>query len=177
MILSNMIYVVRHGETDWNVEGRIQGQSETYLTEKGVEQAKQLHEQLKHISFDAVFSSPLARAKDTCKIILGGNDKNVIYEDCLMERDFGEMVGKLDNFMSFWNLKKPRYAKGVESIDDMEKRIFPFLKKLMTEYKNKKVLVVAHQGPLFIIENFFGNAPKDGDYMPLRLQCCGYRVY
>ena len=172
-----MIYAVRHGETDWNVEGRIQGQSETFLTPKGIEQAKELREQLKHISFDAVFSSPLARTKDTCKIILGDRDENVIYEPALMERGFGEMVGKIDNFMTFWDLKKPRVAEGVESIEDMERRIFPFIRKLVEEYHDKKVLLVTHQGPLFIMENYFGNAPKDGDYMPLKLQGCGYYVY
>ena len=172
-----MIYVVRHGKTDWNVAGRIQGQTETYLTNEGVQQARDLQKELAHIQFDVAFCSPLARAKDTCKIILDGKDMVIKFENCLMERDFGEMVGKVDNFMSFWNLKKPRTAKGLESITDMEKRIFPFLKKLVVDYNGKNVLIVAHQGPLFIIENFFGYAPKDGDYLPLRLRGCGYRTY
>lgn len=172
-----MIYAVRHGETDWNVEGRIQGQSETYLTPKGVKQAETLRNQLKDIRFDAVFCSPLARAKDTCKIILNGNDSEVQYEPFLMERDFGEMVGKIDNFMSFWDLRKSRTAKGVESIEEMKKRIFPFMQKVISQFKGKNVLLVCHQGPLFIMESFFGYEPKDGDYMPLRLHGCGYRVY
>ena len=158
-------------------EGRIQGQSETYLTPKGIKQAKELHEQLKDVQFDVVFSSPLARAKDTCEIILGGDLSNVVFDPCLMERDLGEMVGKLDNFMTFWHTKKPRTAKGVESIQAMEQRIFPFIDKLIKDYKGKNVLIVTHQGTLFIFENYFGNAPKDGDYMPLRLHGCGYRIY
>ena len=172
-----MIYVVRHGETDWNIEGRIQGQHETFLTPNGIKQAEGLHKLLKHIKFDAVFCSPLARAKDTCRIILGGHDESVVYDNALLERDFGEMVGKVDDFMSFWHLGKPRVAKGVESIKEMEQRIFPLMEKLVKEYHDKKVLLVCHQGPLFIMENFFGNASKDGDYKPLQVHGCGYRVY
>jgi probable phosphoglycerate mutase len=156
---------------------RIQGQHDTHLTQKGLQQAKTLHDKLQGVDFDAVFCSPLSRAKDTCKIILGNRAVETVYDPCLMERDFGELVGRVDNFMRFWQTQIPCHAKGVESIADMEKRIFPFMEKIVKDYKDKNVLIVAHQGTLFIIENFFGNAPKDGDYKPLRLEGCGYRVY
>lgn len=172
-----MIYVVRHGETDWNVEGRIQGQSETFLTPKGIKQAEELRDTLKGIAFDLAICSPLARAKDTCKIILGGDDLKVKYDSRLMERDFGEMTGVVDKFMSFWDSGKPREAKGLETIGEMEERIFPLMQEIVSEYSDKNVLIVAHQGPLFIIENFFGYAPADGNYMSHRLQGCGYRIY
>ena len=172
-----MIYAARHGETTWNLEGRIQGRSESFLTPKGIAQAQALGEQLKDISFDAAFCSPLARAKDTCDIILGEGSLKAVCEPALIEQDFGEVTGTIDSFMSFWNLKKPRTAKGMESLDKMERRIFPFIQKLVDEYQDKNVLVVTHQGPLFIFENFFGNAPADGDYAPLRLRGGGYRVY
>ena len=171
------IYVVRHGQTDWNVEGKIQGQFDTNLTEKGCEQAENLRKMLGEVKFDAVFCSPLIRAKKTCEIILNNSGNKVTYEPCLMERDFGVMVGKKDNFMSFWNLKNLRTAEGVESIEDMEKRIFPFIEKIKREYKNGNILIVTHQGTLFIFENYFGRIPDDGDYTTLRLGSCGYRIY
>ena len=171
-----MIYVIRHGETDWNVLGKIQGQHDTHLTPTGIKQAERLREELKDIPFSAVFCSPLARTRDTCKIILKDRKIKTNYEPCLMERDFGEMVGKTDNFMSFWNAQKPRTAKGVESIREMETRIFPLMKKVVANPKGN-VLIVTHQGPLFIIENFFGYAPADGDYKSNMLDSCGYRIY
>jgi alpha-ribazole phosphatase len=65
-----IIYLVRHGETEWNVKKITQGQSESYLTEKGVEQAKETAEKLKDVKFDAIFSSDLNR---TYKEFSSGN--------------------------------------------------------------------------------------------------------
>jgi probable phosphoglycerate mutase len=173
-----MIYAVRHGETYWNAEGRIQGHTETHLTPLGIAQAEELRERFQDVQFDVVFCSTLVRARHTCEIILR-NRPNVAVEYLpeLRERDFGEMVGKIDRYMTFWNTSKPRTASGVESIAEMEARIFPFLRKLIDQYQNKNVLVVTHIGPLFIFENFFGYAPPDGDYTPLQLKACGYRIY
>jgi broad specificity phosphatase PhoE len=64
-----MIYVVRHGQTDWNLEGRFQGRIDIPLNEKGKNQAKKTKEKLEGIEFDKVFSSPLKRALETAQII------------------------------------------------------------------------------------------------------------
>ena len=63
------LYLVRHGETEWNVKKINQGQSESALTEVGIEQAKETGEKLKHIKFDAIFSSDLSRTQRTAEII------------------------------------------------------------------------------------------------------------
>src|SRR3989339_819938 len=63
------LYLVRHGETEWNVKKINQGQSESFLTEKGIEQAKETAERLKDIKFDAIFSSDLSRTQRTAEII------------------------------------------------------------------------------------------------------------
>ena len=54
-----MIYIVRHGQTDWNVVGRYQGRKDIELNQKGIEQARKIKEQLKDVDFDLIFSSPL----------------------------------------------------------------------------------------------------------------------
>ena len=77
------LYVVRHGETDWNVEPmKFQGISDTPLNDNGREQANALAEQLKDIKFDAVYCSPLVRARETCEIILNNNehDGKIIFD-------------------------------------------------------------------------------------------------
>ena len=68
------IYLVRHGETIWNTEGRIQGWKNSNLTEKGIEDAKALGKYLRDVDFQCAFTSPFQRAIDTTKFILG--DKN-----------------------------------------------------------------------------------------------------
>ena len=67
--LTSTIYLVRHGETEWNTEGRLQGQKDSFLTAKGEKQAAQTAEKLKGVKFDAIFSSDLLRAKRTAEII------------------------------------------------------------------------------------------------------------
>ena len=64
------LYIIRHGETEWNVQKRLQGVSDTNLNEKGIEMAKQTAEALKEIPFACCFTSPLKRAKDTAMYIL-----------------------------------------------------------------------------------------------------------
>ena len=66
------LYIIRHGETAWNVEGRLQGQTDTELNENGVRLAKVTAEGLKNIPFDLGISSPLRHAKHTAELVLGG---------------------------------------------------------------------------------------------------------
>ena len=73
-----MIYFVRHGQTDWNKLGRIQGHSDTELNEEGKNQAQIVKEKLNGIKFDKVFSSPLKRAKETAQIIC---NQEIIFDD------------------------------------------------------------------------------------------------
>lgn len=87
------LYIIRHGETEWNVQKRLQGVSDTNLNEKGIEMAKQTAEALKEIPFACCFTSPLKRAKDTAMYIL--RDRQVpVYEDArIREISFGEWEG------------------------------------------------------------------------------------
>ena len=87
-----MIYVVRHGQTDWNLEGRFQGRIDIPLNEKGKSQAKKTKEKLEGIKFDKVFSSPLKRALETAKII---TDEPIDIDDRIIERCNGQLEGKL----------------------------------------------------------------------------------
>lgn len=68
------LYIIRHGETAWNVEGRLQGQTDTELNENGVRLAKVTAEGLKNIPFDLGISSPLRRAKHTAELVLAGRN-------------------------------------------------------------------------------------------------------
>ncbi len=87
-----IIYIVRHGQTDYNVEGRYGGRIDVPLNDTGIKQAQELHEKLKDIKFDLVYSSPLQRAIKTAEIIC---DNEIIKDDRIIERDNGELEGKL----------------------------------------------------------------------------------
>ena len=82
-----MIYLVRHGETDWNLFRRFNGCTDVYLNRTGIEQAKLQAENLKIVDFDACYCSPQTRARQTCEIIYKGL---VVLDDRLTEINCGE---------------------------------------------------------------------------------------
>src|SRR3990167_4625255 len=88
------IYVVRHGESEWNVKGLIQGQSDSPLTQSGERQAFLLAKELKNIKFGAVFSSDLVRAKRTADMIALERSLAIQTSKALIERNFGKLEGK-----------------------------------------------------------------------------------
>lgn len=83
------LYIIRHGETDWNKQKRLQGQSDTMLNEYGIELAEITAKALKDVQFDYIFSSPLKRAYKTAEIIRGERNVPIVTDDRLKEIGFG----------------------------------------------------------------------------------------
>ena len=88
-------YFFRHGETDYNVNKRMQGWLDIPLNQNGIEQAKLLAKNLSNIQIDCIYSSPLSRALDTAKIISEKNHTEIITEDGLKEWNMGVFCGKI----------------------------------------------------------------------------------
>lgn len=87
------LYIIRHGETDWNKERRLQGQSNTKLNAYGRELAVITGEALKDINFDYIFSSPLDRSLETARLILKNDNADIVTDDRLKEISFGNYEG------------------------------------------------------------------------------------
>ena len=171
-----MIYIVRHGQTNDNVIGRYGGRIDTELNEKGLAQAQELHEKLKDISFDLVFSSPLKRACKTAEIIC---DNEIITDDRIIERDNGELEGKLKSEITeVVDFNDPNETKfNIENILDFRKRIFDFFKDIKEKYRGKNILVVTHAGVGIYARCFFEGEPQDGNYMSYKLNNCEVLEY
>ena len=88
-----MIYFVRHGETDYNIEQIIQGQLDIPLNQTGINQAKELAENIKDIKIDKIYCSPLRRTKTTAEIINKYHNVQIIYDDRLKEFYGGKFQG------------------------------------------------------------------------------------
>lgn len=160
-----MIYFVRHGQTDWNADKRLQGRADIGLNRIGIQQAYATKEKLKDVKFDKVFCSPLKRAKETCEII---TNQKIIFDDRLIERDFGEYEGALKSdfdFEGFWNSSKNQKFLKAESIFDFEKRVFSFLDEITKKYRNEDILIVCHGGVGLFISSYFCGKPKNGNYL------------
>lgn len=149
------VYLLRHGQTEWNADGnRYCGRTDLPLTPTGTKQAELVYEQLKKISFDAVYSSPLQRAYQTALIAGGG--KEVTKDDRLIEADFGNWEGKIkEQFISenrdLWNnwMANPLIAKAGgsgETAQEVIDRVEDFFRSLIFKTNNGNVLVVAHNG-------------------------------
>lgn len=166
-----MIYIIRHGETDWNVEGRYAGRMNIPLNKKGIEQARKLKEKFKNIKIDIVITSPLIRAIQTADEIVN-NEKIIDYR--IIERSKGELEGKLKSEITwkidFNNSNEKKY--NIESIDEFRKRIYDFLNEIKEKYKGKNVLIVTHAGVCLYIREYFEGKPSSGNYSEYKLKNC-----
>ena len=96
------LYLIRHGETDWNKEFKIQGSSDIELNEYGRELAFITREGLRHIPFDIAYTSPLKRAKETAEIILGGRNIPLYEDKRVQEACFGSFEGATLKELRAW---------------------------------------------------------------------------
>ena len=147
------LYLARHGETDWNKESRMQGRKGVGLNEVGVGQIKLLAEEIQSrgIEFDICFASPLKRAVESAEILVGGKC-DILYDERLIERGFGEFEGR--SMDEYWGSlgnndtsdRKLNYSGfGIEPINDVLGRAKSFLDDVKEKYGgDKKILVVAH---------------------------------
>ena len=166
------IYVTRHVQTDWNVQGKTQGRADIELNEVGIKQAKQTKEELKNIDIDLIICSPLKRAKKTAEIINEGRNIPIIFDDQIIERNFGEFEGEKIKFDEFWDYNAhPRYQRA-ETIQEIISRISNFLDKIKEEYKDKNVLLVTHGGVSIAINCYFKGIPEDGKLINYCLHNC-----
>ena len=135
-------YLVRHGETHFNVLHRLQGQCDSPLTENGIKQAKQTCGKLKDVTFDLAFSSTSERARDTADIILSNRDMHAYTDERVKER-FDEVHYK---------------DIGGEDKEDVQKRIVSFLRDTVDQAKDgDNVLLVTHANYYTVLlETLFG---------------------
>ena len=130
-----MIIVVRHGQTDWNLEKRYQGRMDIELNGTGIKQATEISLKLSNIKFDKVFSSPLKRAYATAQLI---TQNIIITDNRLIERCNGILEGKLKSeIKESIDFNSPDTKLGIENIIDFKNRIFNFLDEITLSTKIK----------------------------------------
>jgi len=178
-----MIYFVRHGQTDFNLNKVIAGQFDVLLNEKGIAQAKQTAIDLKEIKFDLCFCSPLMRAKQTCAEILVYHDNlQPVYDDRLKARYYGKLQQQPSNVLTFnrWQAGKfetETKALEIESIMDVYKRVASFFDELNKKYSHKNILVVAHSCIGRIVSAYFNGIPENQDFSALKIPNAKYIMF
>lgn len=151
------IYIIRHGETAWNAQRRIQGRSDVELNENGRRLAAVTAAALREIPFDVAYSSPLKRAMETARIILHGRDIPIIPEPDIIEMAFGVFEGEImteenprlagTGFLNFFTAPDRYQApEGGEDFSQVCTRTTRFLKTLAArpDLTGKTILVSSH---------------------------------
>lgn len=159
-----MIYITRHGQTNWNVQKKVMGRCDEPLNETGLNQAEETRNNLMNTDIDLIICSPLKRARQTAELINRDRNIPIIYDERIIERDFGEFEGmetKNFDFHGYWNYYKNMQFESAENIQVFFKRVYDFLEDITEKYKDKNVLLVAHGGISIPVACFFnGNIPE-----------------
>lgn len=174
MTPTSTIYIVRHGETEHNINGIAQGHTDSPLTPDGIKQATDLSFMFKDIQFDMAFASDLSRAYKTAEIILSGRDIKVTTSELLRERNYGVYDGrparlfKEENMEMFELLKtlplkekrKIKFAPSIESDEEIINRLITFLNKINEDHTDKTILITTHGG---IMRAFLNHLDWNGE--------------
>jgi len=158
-----MIYLVRHGETDWNLFKRFNGNTDVYLNKTGIAQAKALAEELKDVRFDVAYCSPLTRARQFCEIIHGGS---IVFDNRLAEIDCGEFESReetAETLQSFWKAIQTGDV-GTERIDAFINRTCEVCDVIAKNDKSKNILIVTHAANVRVINYYFKGKPSNYDF-------------
>lgn len=172
--------IVRHGQTDWNLQHKVQGRADISLNNKGIEQAEETKEKLRNNQIDLIICSSLKRAKETAQAINSDRNIPIIYDEQICERDFGEFEGTIRetfDFESFWSYKKNMHYKSAENIRDFFTRIYSRLDEIKNQYKDKRILLVTHAGVSIAVECYFNGIPDQDNLLNLGLGNSEIKTY
>ena len=172
------VYIIRHGQTDWNIIKKIQGQKDIELNETGIKQATDKISIFNEYNFDLIICSTLKRAMKTAEILNSEKNVPIIYTDDLKERYFGELEGVISDFDEdpMYNINTNINDKNIEPVLNLYKRVSNVLNEVKEKYKDKKVLLVTHGGTSRAIEAYF-KGTINGIMPPETLQNCEIREY
>lgn len=169
------IYVVRHGQTEWNVAGKCQGKKDIELNEMGKKQAEETAKVLKNEEIDLIISSPLKRAKETAEIIKGSRPIDIVVDERISERDFGEFEGmtKADfDSDEIWDYEKNKKYEKAENVQELFDRVSSFLNDIKENKSDKNILIVTHGGIGIPINWYFNGTPKAGETQKYSMKNC-----
>jgi broad specificity phosphatase PhoE len=179
--METVFLLARHGLTEWNVQGRYQGQRECALSEEGKLESDALARALAPVSLAAVYSSPLSRAVQTAQTVARFHGLPVTVLPQLTEICHGHWEGKLvdevarqwGELLNCWR-KTPYQVRmpGGENLAEVEKRVWPVLERLAAEHSGQTALLVTHDTPIRVILRRILGLAEDG-FWRLRLDSAG----
>ena len=152
-----VLTLVRHGETEWNAAGRIQGHLDIPLSDTGLAQAEAIGRRLGGQAFDAILSSDLERAWQTARPIVRHSEQTILRDARLRERHLGVLEGLVGEEAAIrqphaWGAFKARdpeaALEGGETLGEFSRRVVGLIDELLRAYAGSRILLVTHGGVL-----------------------------
>ena len=171
--MANTFYIVRHGQTNWNILGKTQGHGNSDLTQKGENQALELAKSIKEYPIDYIYSSDLGRAVQTSQIISNEIGIKVNKTQALREMGFGDWEGLLIDEIKKNHAKtyeiwrnQPHLVNipNGENLHIIKDRVDNFIKDLNEKYDNKHILLVSHSVTVRVMLLSFLNSEMENIY-------------
>lgn len=171
--MANTFYIVRHGQTNWNILGKTQGHGNSDLTKKGEEQALELAEAMLNYPIDLIYSSDLGRAVQTAEIVGQKIGIEVNQTPSLREMGFGAWEGllieeikkdHLDTYTTWRNEPHLVNIEGGETLHIIKERVDSFIKEINEKYDNKHILLVSHSVTVRVMLLSFLNSGMENIY-------------
>ena len=171
--MANTFYIVRHGQTNWNILGKTQGHGNSDLTPKGENQALELSKAIKEYPIDYIYSSDLGRAVQTAEIIGSTIGVDIIQTPSLREMGFGDWEGllieeiKKDHAKTYETWRNQPHLVNIpngETLHIIKDRVDAFIKELNEKYDNKHILLVSHSVTVRVMLLSFLNSGVENIY-------------
>jgi probable phosphoglycerate mutase len=169
--MCTQVYMIRHGETVWNAEKRLQGHLDSPLTGQGIQQATMLAARLSSVHFDAIYSSDLERARQTAKIIASkANSVAVTFDNRIRERHFGRFQGLTweeiekkfpDEAAKELSGNPMNHMPDGESKQQLLSRTLSFFEDIALRHTDQRILVISHGGILNVWTRHVLHIPQD----------------
>lgn len=153
------VTIVRHGQTEYNYLGKLQGRSNIPLNDTGRRECNKLKQKLKDEHFDVCFTSPLIRTVETAMILVGDRVEIKI-DERLLERELGEYEGvdvKKYDSVKYWDYNMNLNDAGVEPVQDIIKRVYDFVEYLKENYSDKNIIIVTHSAIVRALHHILHN--------------------
>lgn len=184
------LHLIRHGETDWNRERRIQGQSESQLTELGVQQAKELGQRIGHLEFEKIYCSSSLRTRQTAEQTFRESSAELVYLDELREIFLGPWEGHLyddlakrepDSHRHFWEQPHLFNVEGAESFFELQQRAVDAVAKIESAHRSttsntRKVALVSHGALIKSYLCHVEGRTMDQLWAPPRMHNCAHSI-
>ena len=180
------LYIVRHGETDFNKDGKYLGRTDISLNSIGITQAKQFAEEIHGLDLDAIYCSPLKRAVETANLIKLKHDCKIIINNHFIERSIGIYEGLTkeeakNRYPDFYRRNITRIFNDAptngETINEVINRVFSGLDEIKRQKKFSKILIVTHGFVAKVVNKYFNPEISDQSFFDFSLSNSEFKKY